>query len=83
MNALSQNFGIIHAYETADLQDCIAEKFVLEKVYGLRTFYGIQPNSFKWEPDWEERMFKLECAVESEPVYTNVAFFQHLILKRK
>ncbi len=82
-NVLSQNFGTINAYEMTDLQDCIAEKFVLEKVYGIRTFYGIQPNSFKCEPDWEERMFMLECAVESEPVYTNVAFFQHLILKRK
>ena len=82
-DALSQNFGTIHAYEIEDLQDCIAERFSLDNVYGIRTFYGIQPNSFKLEPDWEERMFKLECAVESEPVFTNVAFFQHLILKRK
>lgn len=82
-DALSQNFGTINEYEIEDLKDCIAERFILDKVYGIRTFYGIQPNSFKCEPGWEERMFMLECAVESEPVYSNVAFFQHLILKSK
>ena len=81
-NATSQNFGTINEYEIEDLKDCIAERFVLDKVYGIRTFYGIQPNSFKCEPDWEERMFMLECAVESDAAYANVAFFQHLLLKR-
>lgn len=65
------------------MQDCIAERYVLDKVYGIRTFYGIQPNSFKEEPTWEERMFKLECAVENVAAYSNVAFFQHLLLRRK
>ncbi len=82
-NATSQNFGTIDEYEIEDLQDCIAKRFVLDKVYGIRTFYGIQPNSFKCDPDWEERMFMLECAVENDTAYTNVAFFQHLLLKRK
>ena len=27
-------------------------------------------------------MFELECAVESDPHFYNVAFFQHLILKK-
>ena len=81
-NAVSQNFGTIKEYEIADLQDWIAERFDLDKVYGIRTFYGIQPNSFKSDPEWEERMFTLECAVEENAVYANVAFFQHLILRR-
>lgn len=80
--ATSQNFGTIDEYEIEDLQDCLTERFVLDKVYAIRTFYGIQPNSFKCEPDWEEKMFLLECAVEGDAVYANVAFFQHLLLKR-
>lgn len=79
-NAVSQNFGTIKEYEIEDLKDCISERFVLDKVYGIRTFYGIQPNAFKREPDWEEKMFLLECAVESDTAYSNVAFFQHLFL---
>lgn len=81
-NAVSQNFGTINEYEFRDLQDYTEERFVLHKTYGIRTFFGIQPNSFKSEPGWEERMFKLECAVENDAVYTNVAFFHHLILKK-
>lgn len=82
-NTISQNFGTINEYEIEDLKDCIAERFVLDKVYGIRTFFGIQPNSFKCEPDWEEKMFMLECAVESDTAYSNVAFFQHLIVSKK
>lgn len=81
-NAISQNFGTINEYELEELQGYISGSFVLDKTCGIRTFYGIQPNSFKSDPDWEERMFELECAVENNPVYSNVAFFQHLILKR-
>ena len=82
-NATSQNFGTINEYEMEDLRGYIAEKFVLDKVYGIRTFYGIQPNSFKDDSEWEERMFLLECAVENNLAYSNIAFFQHLILKKK
>ncbi len=82
-NAMSQNFGTINEYEIEDLKDCIADRFVLDKVYGIRTFFGIQPNSFKGEPDWEEKMFMLECAVEDDTAYTNIAFFQHLLLKKE
>ena len=82
-NAMSQNFGTINEYGMEELQDYIAEKFVLDKVYGIRTFYGIQPNSFKENPDWEERMFMLECAVENNPAYSNIAFFQHVFLQKK
>lgn len=81
-NTVSQNFGTICTYEMADLEKYIAGRFVTEQVYGIRTFYGIQSNSFKSEPDWEEKMFKLECAVERDPVFSNVAFFQHLLLKK-
>ena len=79
-NAMSQNFGTINEYELEDLQECMAERFVLDKLCGIRTFFGIQPNSFKSDPGWEESMYALECAVENDPVYSNVAFFQHLLL---
>lgn len=80
--AVSQNFGTIDEYETEELLEYMADRFALENVGGIRTFFGIQPNSFKGEPDWEDKMFKLECAVEANPVYANVAFFQHLIFRK-
>lgn len=81
--SVSLNFGTINEYEMEELRDYIAEKFVIDKKYGIRTFYGIQPNSFKEDSDWEERMFELECVVENNPVYAEVAFFHHLFLKKK
>ena len=81
--AVSQNFGMIDEYELDDLNDWIADRFVLDKLYGIRTFFGIQPNSFKEETDWEDKMFMLESAVEDDPAFSNVAFFQHLILKKE
>ena len=80
--AVSQNFGTIDEYETEELLEYMADRFTLEKVGGIRTFFGIQPNSFKSEPDWEDSMFELECAVEAKPIYANVAFFQHLIFRK-
>ena len=82
-NTTSQNFGTINEYEMEDLRNCMADRFDLDKVCGIRTFYGIQSNSFKDDPRWEERMFTLECAIESNPAYSNIAFFQHVLLKRK
>ena len=80
--ASSANFGTIDEYESEELQEYTGDRFSLEKVGGIRTFFGIQPNVFKSEPDWEDKMFELECAVEGNPVYSRVAFFQHLILKK-
>ncbi len=80
-NALSQNFGTINDYEIEDIKEYINRRFILDKTYGIRTFYGLQHNSFKYEPDWEEKMFQLECAVEDDPTYRNIAFFNHLIFK--
>ena len=81
-NAVSQNFGTINEYEIEDLQELTDRRFISDRVYGIRTFYGIQPNSIKGDSDWEDKMFQLECTVESDPTYTRIAFFQHLILRR-
>ncbi len=79
---VSLNFGTINEYETKDLLKWMDGRFVLGQTYGIRTFYGIQTNAFKTEPDWEDKMFALECAVEENPTYANVAFFQQLMLKK-
>lgn len=79
---LSQHFGAINEYEVEALQRILPDCFVLEKLCGIRTFYGIQPNVFKNDPQWEERMFRLECAVEEDPSYADIAFFQHLLFRK-
>lgn len=79
---LSQHFGAIREYEAEELQHILADRFVPERLCGIRTFYGIQPNAFKSDPQWEERMFRLECAVEEDPSFADIAFFQHLLFRK-
>ncbi len=79
--AVSANFGNINEYENAELEQLADGAFAVEKVYGVRTFFGLQRNEWKTEPDWAVKMFKLECEVEEHPVFREIAFFQHLILK--
>lgn len=81
-NTESVNFGLIREYGIDDLRSLIKEKFDITDIFGIRTFFGIQHNSFKNEPDWVKKMYELECAVESIRDFYNIAFFQHLLLKK-
>lgn len=80
--SVSQQFGAINEYEVEELQRVLADRFVLEKLCGIRTFYGIQPNAYKSDPLWEEKLFRLECAVADDPSYADIAFFQHLLFRK-
>ena len=80
--AESVNFGVINEYELDELDLLINGKFDITDIFGIRTFYGLQDNSFKNEPDWVKKMYELECAVESIRDFYNIAFFQHLLLKK-
>ncbi len=79
--AVSQNFGAIREYENCDLEQFCQGAFRIENVYGVRTFFGIQRNEWKTEPDWATKMYEIECAVEENPVFRDIAFFQHLLLR--
>ena len=79
--AVSVNFGTINEYENKDLETYIEGAFRIEKIYGVRMFFGLQRNEFKVEADWVSKMFELECAAEEVPAFRDIAFFHHIILK--
>ena len=81
MDVESVNFGTIHEYEEKELEADSDFKLKIDQVYGLRTFYALQRNEWKYEDDWLESMFKIECAVEEMPEFREIAFFHHVILK--
>lgn len=81
-NAVSANFGMINEYGTGDLEEYIADLFWIDKVFGVRTFFGLQRNEYKTEPNWANDMFKLECAVEEMREFREIAFFHHIVLKK-
>ncbi len=79
--AVSANFGNINEYDDCELERLAQRAFKIEKVYGVRTFFALQRNEWKTEPDWASKMYELECAVEEHPVFREVAFFHHVILR--
>ena len=81
--AVSPYFGTIDEYENAELEKYANNAFEIEKVYGVRIFFGIQKNEFKTDENWLENMYKLECEAESVSEFRNIAFSHHVILKLK
>ena len=75
-------FGKINYYTSDDLLTW-AKGFQLEKVMGVRTFWALQQkNEIKYEPDWQEKMLRVEMKVSEIDKFRDIAFFHHLILKR-
>lgn len=79
--AVSQNFGTINEYELSDLSMNCQGLFHISRIYGIRTFFGLQRNEFKNDVDWMEKMYELESRVEGIPEFQKIAFFHHIILE--
>lgn len=74
----SQAFAYGSTYSTEDLLNY--SQMCIEDYHGLRTFYSLQPNSFKTEEDWLEKMVKIELAVSDLAPYKEVSFLHHFWL---
>ena len=77
----SVNFGTICEYEVEDLERDSDFRLRAGEIYGVRTFYALQRNDWKYEDSWIENMYRMECAVEEIPEFREIAFFHHVILK--
>lgn len=78
---INQMFGKIHYYELTDLLSADGS-LKIDKNYGLRTFWALQPNAFKIAADWADKMFKVEWEVCDKPEFTAISFFNHLLLRK-
>lgn len=79
-NNTSKKFGEIRTYEDNDL---LVSGFFIDKCYGIRTFYGLQDNKIKYKDGWLETMLDVEATVSDQEEFRNVAFFHHLILRKR
>ena len=56
----------------------------IEKTYGIRTFWDMQQNQEKQSDEsWQDEMEKLEMRVSEIDEFRSIAFFHHLIVKKK
>lgn len=79
--AISANFGTINEYDNSELEKYCTGYFDIDKIYGVRMFFGLQRNELKTESDWISNMYALECTAEEMPEFRDIAFFHHIILK--
>ncbi|MFC3928332.1 class I SAM-dependent methyltransferase [Streptococcus caprae] len=77
----SLSFAQGKTYDIAELVEI--SQLALEDYQGIRTFYSLQPNTFKTEADWLEKMTTIELAVCNEKPYKDISFLQHVWLRKE
>lgn len=78
----SENFGVIKEYDNNLLEAYSNGKLIIDRCYGVRTFYGLQDNRIKSDPNWLENMQRIELEVAENPSFREISFFHHIILKK-
>lgn len=82
-NSTASKFGAIRYYDDDDIIKW-EPALIISEVFGIRTFWDLQQNQEKHsDEDWQNKMIQLENRVSKIPEYKNIAFFHHILLKRK
>ena len=82
-NGHAKQFGIINYYEDTEILKW-SDKFELEKILGMRTFWDLQQNQeIQKDKEWQEHMLKMELKVSELEQYKAIASFHHVILRKK
>lgn len=77
-------FGNRNVYSNEKLTDLLADEAELKEVYGIRTFFGLSSNNdIKFSEEWYRDMLELETRAGAIDEYKKVAFYNHLIFKKK
>ncbi|WP_051545549.1 class I SAM-dependent methyltransferase [Butyrivibrio sp. MC2021] len=77
-------FGNRNVYSNEYLADFFADDAELKDVYGIRTFFGLSSNNeIKFNEEWYRGMLELETKAGVIDEYVKVAFYNHLIFKKK
>lgn len=79
----SQIFGVIEEYDNRMLEEYSNGKLMIDRYYGVRTFYGLQENRIKSDPKWMENMLKIELEVSENAPLREIAFFHHIIMRNR
>lgn len=82
---LSENFGQVRCYTDGELED-IANKYglLVINIYGIRMAFGRLKNREIYnDKEWQEKMYELEMAIAEDESYRKIAYFHHVLLKKK
>lgn len=77
-------FGGRSVYDDADLTELLSDKMELVDTYGIRAFFGLSSNNeIKYTKEWYQDMLELERKVGKVEEFRKIAFFNHLIFRKK
>lgn len=77
-------FGKRNVYSNESLAELYAGEADLINVYGIRTFFGLSSNNeIKFSDEWYRDMLELETKAGALDEFKKVAFFNHLIYRKK
>lgn len=77
-------FGHINYYNISDIMEWTGNLDInIEKVLGIRTFFALHPdNEIRYDPVWQKKMFEIEMKVSDISDYVNIAFYNHVLLRK-
>ena len=77
-------FGSRNVYDNGRLVSFLADWMELADTYGIRTFFGLSSNNeIKYTDEWYRSMLELETKAGTMDEYRKIAFFNHLIFRKK
>ena len=77
-------FGNRDVYGNEFLTDLLSGEMALSETYGIRAFFGLSSNNeIKYTDDWYKTMLELEAKASTMDEFRKIAFFNHLIFKKK
>ena len=79
----ASKYGTICYYEDHALENW-CEKLQIVQTLGIRTFWDLQQNQeIHKDEAWQKRMLEMEMRVSELDEYKAIAFFHHLLLRKK
>lgn len=86
LNEVSEDsmFGSRSVYSNEFLIDTLSHEMILSDSYGIRAFFGLSSNNeIKYKNEWYQSMLALEIKASTIDEFKKIAFFNHLIFKKK
>ena len=77
----SLSFAQGKVYSLSDLEK--TSQLTIDHYLAIRSFYSLQPNHFKTEKGWLEKMTQMELAVCDLKPYKDISFLQHVWMRKE
>ena len=77
----SLSFAQGKVYSLSDLEKM--SQLTIDNYLAIRSFYSLQPNHFKTEKGWLEKMTQMEPAVCDLKPYKDISFLQHVWMRKE